>query len=618
MSARWRTAGRWIVLALLTAGAASPEEVTALVGDGKLVAGFDGAGHLSALAWPGPGLHDHITASQPALPRLGAWWALQTQGTVRVVEASQATQRYVEARAPILEEVHRFQESNIVTLQTIFVVPGRDLLVWRLEVLGAADDLRAALFCAASPATRPLPPVPLPAPSLDAANAFATLADRDVRIAFALRPNAPGRRVWERAQTFATESAPPSAWDAFEDGAWLAAGPADAEGGVALSPLEASRQPATLFAPSRRGAAVGPGALVVLPGIHTMQGRAEATVYIALGTNREATADILQSAREQGYQRLYDETLAAWKGRLTVTPLAGAQAVLSPGILERALVTLRLAANADTGAVAFAPMPTNEALVYPRDAGWVALALARAGHAEAGAAHLRFLAAHVRAEEAPGAPYGSMPAYLYTNGEPAAPDAVLDLDAAAWWLSACQRFGQAVPREEEVRLYRAIWPAIMRAGEFIAAWTDPASGALVPTWQTDRMRDGTSVESILTGFMGLLAAEHIAVTLGEDALPEWRPRRRALEAALQFRFVQHAEPWPLDPALLYWLDGVVPPDHWLRKPMRVGTGEWTPLSGATLPAVRETLAPITRPLYFDNTREAAMQLVSAYAEQVLL
>jgi hypothetical protein len=589
--------------------------VTAVVGDGRLTAGFNTAGHLTTLTWPGPGLHDHVTLSRETMPRLGAWWALETQGQVHVVESPRAAQRFVETRAPILEIVHRIEGTRLVCLQTAFTVPGRDLLVWRLEVLGAGGGMRAALFCAASPAKRKLPPVPLPAAAFDEVNAFAMFIDRGEPAAFALRPDAPGRREWERARAFAAEGALPRAWEAFDGGAWLAVGPAADGGAVAITSTEASRQPAALFAPAPRAAAVGPGALVVLPPVHTSNGRAEATAFIALGTSRAETAAALSQARALGYQALYDETVAAWQDRLTMKPLTGAQAALSPWVTGSALIALHLATHTETGAIAQAPAPSEHATVHPRDAGWLALALALAGQPEAAANHLRFLAGHVRAVEQSGAPYGSLPARLYTNGETAAPDAVLDLDATGWWLSACQRYGLEVTRREEVRLYRELWPAVARAGEFIAAWTDPATDAFLPTWQPDRMRDGGSVETMLAGFMGLLAAEHIAITLGEEALPEWRLRRRALEAALQIRFYRHAGPWPIDPALRYWLDGVTPPDHWLRRPMRVGSAVWTPLGEAALPPASETFAPVTHPLYFTQTREAAMHLISAYAAE---
>lgn len=599
-------------MALLLISKAATSEITAVVGDGRLLAGFNAQGHLAELTWPGPGTHGHLGASPAAMPRPGAWWALETNVGIRVVEQPRATQRYVEAHAPILETVHRIEGTEIVCLQTVFSVPGRDLLVWRIEVLGAGAAMRAALFCAASPALRPLPPLPLPAAAYDGMNDFARFIDHDETVAFALRPGTPGRRAWQRARAFAAEGARPDAWRIFNEGAWLAAAPGTEGGAVGLVPLEAARRPEILFSPPPRPAMTGPGAVVVLPRVHTRQGRAEATVIIALGRGHEDTSSALAEGRALGFHALYEETRTAWEDRLAMRPLAGAQAALSPWIIERALLTLHLATHPGTGAIAHALMPQKAATVRPRDAGWLALACALAGQPAMGAAHLRFLARHVREAEQPGAPAGSIPAQLYTSGTPATPDALIDLDAAGWWLSACQRYGQTVSRREELALYRDIWPAVARAGEFLAVWTDPITDALMPSWQPTRMRDGTSVDSMLAGFMGLLAAEHIAITLGEDPYPEWRPRRRALEAALQFRFIQHGAPWPMEPALRYWLDGVTPPGHWMRRPMRVGAGAWTPLDTVALPAVRETFVPTTRPLYFTNTREAALQLVTAY------
>lgn len=586
-----------------------------MVGDGRLTAGFDAKGRLNALTWPGPGMNDHITAPAGEVPHLGAWWALESEGRVHVVTSPQASQRYIGAGTPILETVHRLDGNAIVCLQTAFVVPERDVLVCRIEALGVGQDVKAAFYCAASPVARPLPPVPIPAPALDPVNDFAMFVDKDARAAFALRPHAPGQRAWNRAREYVTGGAPPRAWHAFEEGTWLAMAPAGGGGEVALAPQEAGLGPRRLFSLTNRAARLGPGALVAIPAVDTSQARAEATVFIALGTGPDEVRAKLEGVRGQTYASLLTETRAYWQVRSGMRPLTLSTTTFAPWVTMRALLTIDLATHAETGAVAHAPLPAHEALVHPRDAGWLALALARAGKEEEGEAHLRFLAHAVRTKEAPGAPHGSMPARLYTSGEPAAPDAVLDLDAVGWWLSACQGFGQAVGQRETLRLFRELWPAVKRAGEFIASWTDPQTGALLPSWQPGRMRDGTSVDSMLAGMMGLVAAEHIAVTIGEPALPEWRPRRRALEAALQFRFFQHGEAWPLTPEMRYWLDGILPPDHWLRRPMRVGAQVWTPLDDTTLPTASDLLFPSPQPLHLANTREAALQLVRAYADE---
>jgi hypothetical protein len=598
-----------ILTLVLAAAAGADAAPSAYAGNGALSVALDAGGRVVSVQWPRPGEHDQVrNPAGSAGDAAGLTWGVDAGNGLRWLHTEPAqVQWLVDGAAPMVETVHRF--SGIEATQTVFVFPTLDLLVCRVEVAGAQAPPRFVFRAAWAPCTRALPALPVACWALDYANAFAAFTEPSAGIAHVFAPRAANAAAWQRAARLVSDGASPADWDGFEPGVWIAVAAADGVDRLGIGPAAESGYAPDAPLPQ---AAMSPSCVYIEPRAGGESGRWSATVYAGLAARRAGAVRIVEKGRGLSYAQLRELTRTHWQGYFDQTPLPAFLPLHERRQAQRAVGLLAIARDRAGGGIVFAPgTAPPQGLVLPRDAGWITLALDRVGRHEVSAGHLRFLASALRDTELPGAPHGSVPAALYATGVPAAPAAMLDVDAVGWILAACRRHGEQLGARARRAFYTSVWDGVTRGAEFLASWCDPLTGAVLPSWQPGRMRDGVSPETMLAAFMGLLAAESIAAEMNEPPSPEWRQRRRGLEAAIQLDFHRRAAPWPMPGELAWWLADAVPADHWLRRPMRVGDAAWTPLGDARFPVWDYLgLSRGTEP--FTDARAAALYLAALF------
>jgi len=559
--------------------------VTAVSGNGGLTVGVDASGRVVSCQWPGPGRFDQVTcltASDRDVPPLwhGLHWGVSMRGETRWLSegGSSLEQRRMAQGVPVIITAKSIGEDGVLARQTLFVHPHLDVLVTRLEVEGPEPTSALHFFANFTPCTRLIPELPLADWALDAFNDFAVFADADAGIVTHFRPAAPSRRDWERARELAARDAGPDAWQGFRDGTWIAYAAANPPSAVILGDETALGDDAGLKFPENdvgRGGATGQCYSAVTLTPEPLGAGWCATVFVAFGPNAAETRRLLADARRQGYNTLRDQTAASWSARLARTRAAESLSTDRAAALHDALATLLMAADRTHGAIVRAPVTQPPlALDWPRHGAWINLALDTAGFPETVERHLWFLAGTIRRTPAPGRPIGSLPAACYGDGTEAAPRAVLDADAAAWFAASVWRHGMLVGPAERTAFFESLWPDVTLCADFLARWSRGPFGEPPPTFDPAILRDRASLESLLAFYLGIESAAHMAADIDAPLPAPWEQQQRQLQSAIQLR------PEPHRPRLGR-IEAVLPAEHWLRKPMRLGGVSCTPLSDQT-------------------------------------
>jgi len=570
---------------------------TGVVGNGGLTAGLDDAGRIVSCRWPSPSYSDQLTVT-PDRRASGAHWALRIGETTYWPAAGDwdVSQTYSGSPPVVLQTRFRHTRPEIEAVQTLFVHPGFDVLVCRIEVVAAPAKPAVYWFQNFTPCTRVLPEAPVADWALDSLNDFAAFADWDRERVYQFRPERPSAADWSRVRNL--NSAGPETGSNFAPGVWIATASEqrvramhcgiDGHVTAAVPQIEQGRL-------EGRRNAVGPchSALELEPAA-TNDGY-EATLYIAFGRTRSAADAQLAPARTAGYQALLDRVQQHWNAWLAPSGLAVAENP-EAARLQRALLTMGSATDRGTGVVVRAPV-TQPPLAYvaAKPAAFIAAALARAGYPEAAARQTRFLAGLLREKDVPGMPEGSLTAAAYSNGVEAAPHLVLDVAAPAWLLSAAERHGASRDPGAEAAYLRGLWPRLAAAADFLAGWKYGRSRRPLPSFSLPAMRDRAGDGLTFTVFMGLNAAIRIASTLDEEPPDQWTSRARELEALIKTRLVRPREPWRLDSVLAYWLKQEASWPPVLEASEVEVDGARVPLAEVKLPAEARTGAMLDRP-----------------------
>ncbi len=535
-------------------------EVTAISGNRGLTAGVDAFGRLTALRWPGPGYHDQLE-SRRTVPSRGAFWAIRVADTLYRLNAPPWGQKqYYETDRSTVVVTEGESDSGIRAEQSLFVHAARDILAARIRVTGLEAAPELFWYQNLSPCTRKLPGLPIADWLLDGANDFALYYDRKDQTFYHFRPDKADRADWERARYLAGRPDAPWAWRVFGSGVWAALGSEQpVDDFDCLTGLVAEKNETVL---TGRTSATAPCRLVAkLRPRPLREGAYEAVVFLAFGASHEAARDVLALAREEGFDGLRQATGAYWRAWLQPAGLT-LEDHPDESLRRRALLTLAQSTDRDTGAVVQAPVTAPPlALATPRVAAWASLLYDVAGYtAEAGTA-LRFFGDRVRPEETDGAPRGSMPAALYTDGTPAAPETVVDVDGAGWWLSACLRHGETLDEARRRAFINTTWPGASRSADLLAGWVLMPEGEPYPSYQPDRLRDGRSVGTLFLARLGLESATRLAEFHGDPVPPAWRDTLAEFDARIRFRAINQGEgsgdAWTLPPLLPAWLNGLL-------------------------------------------------------------
>ncbi len=563
-------------------------------GNGALTVGANLGGRVVSCCWPSPGAHDQITyVAEPgerrdAPPWHGLRWGVSFGGEYLWFGApgDSLEQRYAAPGAPIIVTEGRMPGDGGQARQVLFVHAELDVLVARLEVTGPDSPPAFCFFANFTPCTRAVPELPLGDWAFDALNDFAAYADPGSGVVTHFRPAAPGMRDWEKARALAARGAAPSEWEVFRDGTSISYGAMPAARTILIGDETAFERTGTLrFNEDDKCRVSATGrlysAMLIAP--EREDGRWQATVLAAFGVKAAASRRLLEDAQARGYQRLLEETRQFWTARCARVRVPEGLTPEQQASFHAAVRTLLVSADRGGGAVVRAPVTQPPlALDWPRHGAWINLALDVAGYPETVERHLRFYAGTVRREPARGRPIGSLPAACYATGEEALPRAILDADAAAWFVASVWRHTLFLDATAQAAFLASLWDEVSLCADFLVRWSHGPLGEPLPAFEPASMRDRTSLESLLAFYLGIESAARIAGSVGQAVPAPWEQQRRELQSLIQLRLARLDTPEAWPETMSCWLDGVLSEDHWLRKPMRAGDRTWAPVDHDTI------------------------------------
>lgn len=545
-----------------------------MAGNGGLTVGADAAGIIAAVSWPSPGYcvqtaaHRRLADEEiPAMP--GAlFWAVRVAGETHWLHAPPwrlTAQAWPEPGIPIVEARFALDTApDVEAVQTWFVHPSLDLLAVRLDIRGMQTpfDLFWAQYF--EPRVQTYPVLPLAEMLFPSMRGFAVFADTSASRLLYFRPQEPGRADWTRATTLAARHASSAEWAAFGKGTWIAAattnpviahqvGRPDAPDSAALGVDQGRlRGASAAIAPADAAWQLQPAPADVAM---------SAIIYVAFGEDWEAVARILSAAGAQGYEALRQETEQYWRYRIAAAPAACAV----PASRD-ALAAMLLCTSRNSGAVVRTPASgTPFSVVTPQQAAWVSLALNMAGLHEEAAHLLAFLANTQRKTGRIGTPRGSLPAAVYASGEEAVPQAILQVEAAAWLLGALWAHAGFLMDSGAAQLFLAgHLDTVCAAADYLASWVQDGEVTRFLSFDPIALRERQSVAALLHVYTGLSAAMHIGAALNYPQPEDWAARRRELKSAIQFHLLNAAAPLPLALEFPYWMRRIVARDQEAR------------------------------------------------------
>jgi GH15 family glucan-1,4-alpha-glucosidase len=278
------------------------------------------------------------------------------------------------------------------------------------------------------------------------------------------------------------------------------------------------------------------------------------TVFIAFGKTYGEAIETLDYARQSGYDTLLEEATRRHADNLHPTQNANNSS-------DRWLDVLLTCMDRETGALVRMPLASPPMHVdIPRHGVMGAYALSVAGRHERVRKRIDFYLNALRTESSPGRPAGSIPAALYTNGEEAAPHAILDVEAVGWVLWLCHHHAENLDPPQRSAFIETSWPKIELAAEFLTSWADPRTGLPRTAFNPQTLRDDQSPGLAIHAFMGLESALALATLKGQER-PEWRKRMQELENVIRARYIDSDGFWRVPRPELYWNISLVPDTH---------------------------------------------------------
>ncbi|MHB1486266.1 MAG: hypothetical protein ACYCS7_00035 [Acidimicrobiales bacterium] len=292
------------------------------------------------------------------------------------------------------------------------------------------------------------------------------------------------------------------------------------------------------------GREVGQATGAMTTGLHfDSAGRATVRMIIAPAASASQALSILTAERHRSFAAqwfLVQRDWTVWLGSAAL-PATTNQAVLKDAI--RALVSIRLAVDPDTGAVvASADTETPYGEDWIRDGSFINHALDIAGYHNLVTSHDLFEAA---AQSAPGhldplAPVGNWPMDVYGDGTPGGPIPyeIDETGLGAWTLWDHYGYLNGVSSAAAKAYLRQVFPAIARAANWLSICVDPTTGLQCTADEDDSYTPTQTLHGAGPDLLGLRSAVAAAVALG-DRSPEvaiWTHRVATLTAAIDNLF----------------------------------------------------------------------------------
>lgn len=544
-------------------------EAAGLIGNGRLLAAMDARGRMIHCTWPSPSHYLHTDPREP-----GSGWRLPGE----VPDGAQ------EWRTELVDGVltQRAEAGGARYEIESLAAPDLDVFLSRLRVTGAAGANEALWLSRLRPAAaRAWNPGVVDWPFQRDSGAV-WFVSRDGTRLHGFQPADATARDWERMDALTAERAPPPEWPNTAAGVWIMIA---VQGGKAAASVR-GQDDALETAPTPAPPGQADAALT-------------AEVFVAFAEDPAAAETLLEQALATGYEDLRARTAAHW--RATLAPVA------EPA-RKRALHAVLVCRDAAHGGIVRGP--TGLALQYPRLGVWKGRALQLAGYPEHNAALLRNLGGALLDSDHGQAAPGSLPGALYADGRPAWPGALLEIEAAAWWLSGLLKHSGELGLPAAAEFLREFRGAIELAADLLVRWTDPRHLAPAPSYAPDLMRNSRDFGLQALRLMGIESAIQIFEALQRPIPEEWRIRQRELQAEVRFHEINRDGEVALCPSLGYWLRGIVREDDRLLALRPIAAGG-QPFAETAIPAPPEGTgaAPFTdawhAALYLLATGDAA-------------
>lgn len=560
--------------------------IHAALGHGKLTAALSKQGELTVLRWPGPSFFEHLNyktalgadaRKKPlfgAKPNEGSFAGLvitsaagTTLAWLRDSSSFDHQQRYASDDSDTLLTTYRSKKLGITVEETTAIDPRRAVLGRSFHVRvdsGSPDRIALVYYANLAPTVEKLPFVPSDQYAQDYRRDYALVYDhdRDALLGFSVADRPPsliaGVQGGDRARISKLLTAV-----AKREGSYIAIGGSRPSSGfqcgvdsedsesrsstsstggsgggtpTASPPADAYRDATDGKLSSSRGAAMHTtGALMFELG----KRGGELSIFVVAGKTGAAARRTLHDAKKAGFADLRRASDAAWHSWLKSAHLPDTDDAARQRLAKRALISIRTATDAATGAIVASVStqpPYN--VDWPRDGAFFNYALDVAGKSEMVARHNQLYGKWQREKDgqdkiAGKAPAGSFAMNYYPDGTPGGP-IPFEIDHVGLVLWSFYRHATFLDDDSARRSYlESLWTPVARAADLLVSCKDEQTKLQCEANEDDVLGLTISLHGATTTALGLDSAVRIARYLGHgEQADRWLERLRELRSAI--------------------------------------------------------------------------------------
>jgi GH15 family glucan-1,4-alpha-glucosidase len=271
------------------------------------------------------------------------------------------------------------------------------------------------------------------------------------------------------------------------------------------------------------------------------RGRARTRFTVAAGKTREKAFATLRKARDAGFSKQLRVDSNRWRNWLERTDLPKDAGARITKVSKRALISLKLAMVPKTGAIVASSAtqgPYGEDWI--RDGAFFNEALDWNGFANAVSLHNRFYARIQASPENPSElrPHGNWAEGVYGDGIDGLP-IPWEIDETGLGVWTLYRHAAFLEGREKKDYVDDVYPAIVRAADFLASCEDPANGLQCLAHEDDNFNQTQTIHGAQTTVLALRSAIRAAALAGDTSprVDAWRSRRAELRAAIERELV---------------------------------------------------------------------------------